>query len=64
MPNIVLFPKPKGDADNAFPVAYIADSVKFFRTTTIKYEHDEIDLGVMNGEIVQHSGGDEIWEDE
>jgi hypothetical protein len=53
------------ETDNAFPVAYVSDSVKFFRTRTITYEHDEIRLGLMDdGEIVQHSDGDEIWEDE
>lgn len=63
--NIVLFPRPKSETDNAFSVAYVSDSVKFFRTRTITYEHDEIRLGLMNdGEIVQHSDGDEIWEDE
>ena len=62
--NIVLFPKPKGETDNAFPVVYVTDSVKFFQTTTINYEHDEIDLGMMDGEIVRYSDGDEIWEDE
>jgi hypothetical protein len=63
--NIVLFPKPKGETDNAFPVAYAADSVKFFHTRAITYEHDEIHLGIMDdGEIIQYSDGDEIWEDE
>jgi hypothetical protein len=63
--NIVLFPRPKSETDNAFPVAYVSDSVKFFRTRTITYEHNEMRLGLMDdGEIVQHSDGDEIWEDE
>ena len=62
--NIVLFPKPKDETDNAFPVVYVTDSVKFFHTTTINYEHDEIDMGMMDGEIVRYSDGDEIWEDE
>jgi hypothetical protein len=63
--NIVLFPRAKGDTDSAFPVAYVSDSVKFFRTRTITYEHDEVRFGLMDdGEIVQHSDGDEIWEDE
>jgi hypothetical protein len=63
--NIVLFPKPTVETDNAFPLAYVSESIKFFRTRTIVYEHDEIRLGLMDdGEIVQHSDGDEIWEDE
>jgi hypothetical protein len=62
--NIVLFPRPKSETDNAFPVAYVSDSVKFFRTRTIAYEHDKIDLRIMDGELVQHSDGDEIWDDE
>ncbi len=62
--NIVLFPKSKGETDSAFPVTYVADSVRFFYTTTIKYEHHEVDLGIMNGEIVQHSDGDELWDDD
>ena len=57
--NIVLFPKPKRETDNAFPVVYVSDSVKFFHTTTINYEHDEIDIGMMDGEIVRYSDGDE-----
>ena len=62
--NIVLFPRPKSETDNAFPVAYVSDSVKFFRTRTITYEHDEIRLGLMDdGEIVQHSDGDEGWDE-
>jgi RES domain len=64
--NIVLFPQPKGDTDNAFPVAYVADSIKFFETLAIEYEHFERRLGVVNddGEIVDYSGDDRFDEDE
>jgi RES domain-containing protein len=59
--NVVLFPKPKGETDNAFPLAYVDDSVTFFRTMTIEYKHDDMRLRLMeDGEIVQFSDGDEF----
>jgi hypothetical protein len=63
--NIVLFPQPKGDTDNAFPVAYVADSIKFFETLAIEYEHFERRLGILNdGELVDYSGDDRFDEDD
>lgn len=63
--NIVLFPTLKRENDSGFPVAYVPNSVRFFRTTTITYEHDKIDIGLTShGEIVQYANGDEMWEDE
>jgi hypothetical protein len=59
--NVVLFPKPKGETDNAFPLAYVDDSVTFFRTMTIEYKHHDMRLGLMeDGEIVQSSDGNEF----
>ena len=63
--NIVLFPRPKGDADNAFSIAYVADSIKFFETLAIEYEHFERRPGILNdGEIVDYSGDDRFDEDD
>lgn len=63
--NIVLFPQPKGDTDSAFPIAYVADSIKFFGTLGIEYEHFERRLGVLDdGELVDYSGDDRFDEDD
>ena len=63
--NIVLFPRPKGDTDNAFPVAYVADSIKFFGTLAIEYEHFERRLGILDdGELVDYDGYDPFEEDD
>jgi hypothetical protein len=46
--NTVLFPDPTG----AFPISYVDKSFKLFRTTSIKYTHDEKDVSLMdNGEV-------------
>jgi hypothetical protein len=63
--NIVLFPQPKGDTDNAFPVVYVADSIKFFETSAIEYEHFERQLGLLDdGELIDYSSDDRLDEDE
>ena len=63
--NIVLFPRPKGDADNAFSIAYVADSIKFFETLAIEYEHFERKLEIFHdGELVDWSGDDRFDEDD
>jgi hypothetical protein len=63
--NIVLFPQPKGDADNSFPATYVADSIKFFGTLAIEYEHFERRLGTLDdGELVDYDGYDPFVEDD
>jgi hypothetical protein len=63
--NVVSFPKPKDEADNAFPLAYVDDSVRVFRTMTIEYKHHDMRLGLMDdGEIIQSSDGDEFSDEE
>jgi hypothetical protein len=57
--NVVLFPRPTGDAENVFPVVYVADTARIFRTTAIQYEHDPLDLAIHNGDLYQHSYDDE-----
>jgi len=63
--NVVLFPKPKGETNNPFPLAYVDNSLTFFRTMTIEYKHDDVKLWLTDdGEIVQSSDGDDFDDDE
>jgi len=63
--NIVLFPQPKGDADNSFPATYVAESIKFFVTWGIEYKHLQRWLGILaDGEVVDWRGYDPFLEDD
>jgi hypothetical protein len=60
--NVVLFPGQTVDAHNPFPIAYVANSIKFFQTMTIGYEHFEKGMRMSGDEIVRLPDGDETWE--
>jgi hypothetical protein len=63
--NIVLFPHRRTVADNAFSIAYVDESIKFFETSAIEYEHIERRVTAMDdGEIIDYTGYDRLDEDD